>query len=257
MRRTAPNLLDSYHLLAFDSLDSTNEEARRLAKTGGAHGAVIWAKEQTAGRGRGSREWVSEPGNLYASFLLAPECPPEQAPQLSFVAAVAAYDALQPIIPQEHTLALKWPNDILVDGRKLGGILLESCRENGNFWVIVGAGINIDSFPQDTSYPATSLKSKGVEIVSAKIVLSRFIHHFALRYSEWKKRGFAPIRRAWLESAWGIDTPVRVSLPNEEVIGQFKGINTDGAIIVQQERSKRTIVAGDVFYEALAGTGVV
>lgn len=248
MKKTAQNLLADYHLLAFDELDSTNEEAKRLARNGGAEGAVIWSKRQTAGKGRAGREWVSLPGNLFVSFLLSPECDMEHAGQLSFVAALAAAEAVQPLI-HERPILLKWPNDLLVEGRKLGGILLESFVHEGKRWVVAGIGINIDAFPGGTSYPATSLKAEGVEIISAKIVLSRLIHHFSERYNQWQARGFGPIRHAWRKSAFGLGQEVRVSTGCEELSGVFKGIDEAGALMLQMEKSKsRKIAAGDVVF---------
>src|SRR5271154_795990 len=122
--KTNSNLLNDYHLLSFDALDSTNEEARRLANGGGCHGAVIWAKRQTEGKGRLGRVWISSEGNLFVSVLLQPDKPLKEFSQLSFVTAVAALEALEALIPEGRKLTCKWPNDILIDGRKLGGILL-------------------------------------------------------------------------------------------------------------------------------------
>src|SRR5579872_7470464 len=130
------NLLNDYHLLSFDTLDSTNEEARRLANGGGCHGAVIWAKQQTNGKGRLGRNWISSEGNLFVSVLLQPGKPMDELCQLSFVAAVATVEALESLLSDPKTLKCKWPNDILLSDRKLGGILLESFQcANSKPWV--------------------------------------------------------------------------------------------------------------------------
>jgi len=191
------NLLDDYHLLAFDALDSTNEEAKRLARAGGAHGAVIWAKKQSGGKGRMGRSWVSQEGNLFVSILLKPEKPIAEMPQLSFVASIAVVEALSALFEKDHKLSCKWPNDVLLDQKKLAGILLESfpCEVDGKHWVVVGVGVNVDSHPNQVQFPATCLTEAGVELVSAKIVLSRFIHHFIECYNEWNNQGFADIRK--------------------------------------------------------------
>ncbi|MEI7670065.1 MAG: biotin--[acetyl-CoA-carboxylase] ligase, partial [Pseudomonadota bacterium] len=148
-----PNLINDYHLLAFDSLDSTNEEAKRLAANGGMHGAVIWSKLQTDGKGRMGRKWVSEEGNLFCSILLSPDTDIQSFSQLSFVASVAAIETIRSILPDEaENINCKWPNDILMNGKKIGGILLESfetidsskSENNKTRWVVVGIGINID-----------------------------------------------------------------------------------------------------------------
>jgi BirA family biotin operon repressor/biotin-[acetyl-CoA-carboxylase] ligase len=251
-----PNLLNDYHLLSYDELDSTNEEARRLAEGGGSHGAVIWAKRQSAGRGRMGRMWISAEGNLFCSILLAPNCEPAIAAQLSFVTAVAMVETLKPIIP-DRDIRCKWPNDILLDGKKVGGILLESFEtadiapgQNRMVrWIVVGVGLNIDSCPSNTDLPATFLKEAGVEIISAKIVLSRFIHHFITQYDLWAKKGFASVRKIWLEHAFRIEESIEVRLPKETHTGIFEGIDTSGHLLLKSSNGKRlTISAGDVFW---------
>ena len=252
-----PNLLNDYHLLSYDELDSTNEEARRLAEGGGSHGAVIWAKRQTSGRGRMGRMWVSAEGNLFCSLLLAPNCDALMAAQLSFVTGVAVIETLKPIVAEDNELSCKWPNDILLNGKKVGGILLESFetadmtpgKDRMVRWVVVGVGINIDSCPSNTDIKATYLKDAGVEIISAKIVLSRFIHHFITEYDLWAKKGFAPIRKRWMEYAFRVDQPIEVRLPKETHTGIFEGIDAEGHLLLKPRGGKLvTISAGDVYW---------
>lgn len=243
------DLLNSYHLLAFDELDSTNEEAKRLARAGGSHGAVIWAKRQTSGKGRMGRSWVSPEGNLFVSILLQPGKDVKQFAQISFVAAVAAAESLIPLLPPGRKLRLKWPNDILLDDKKLGGILLESFQtETGQSWVVVGIGLNVERFPTETEFPATCLKDAGVELISAKIVLSRLVHHFIETYNEWDAKEFAPIRKAWTSHAWGIGKPLRARLPDGEITGVAEGIDDAGSLILTlPDGKKRYIHAADIF----------
>lgn len=256
-------LLESYHLLSYESLDSTNEEAKRLAHGGGGHGAVLWAKQQSSGRGRMGRPWVSMDGNLFVSLLLSPDKIQNEWPQLSFVAALAVYDAIAPLLPDgDDELRLKWPNDLLLNGRKLGGILLESFSTPAKdgipakSWVVVGVGVNVEHSPSDTEIPATHLKAAGVEIVSAKIVLSRFIHHFIQRYDAWDKKGFTAIQKDWMKAAHPKGTPMRARLMTETLHGTFAGLDNDGACQVKlPDGSARSITAGDVFFE-YAPTGV-
>jgi BirA family biotin operon repressor/biotin-[acetyl-CoA-carboxylase] ligase len=248
MKPSATNLLSAYHLLSYDEIDSTNEEAKRLARGGGAHGAVIWAKQQTAGRGRYGRKWESAEGNLFVSILLSPDCDIQKMTQLSYVAGLAAHEAIAPLLPDGQGVFCKWPNDILVEDQKLAGILLESFQHDATQWVVLGFGVNVDSFPKDVMFPATSLTAQGVEIISAKIVLSRFIHHFIANYDLWEKKGFAPIRRNWLKCAWRLGQPIRACLPNEEVEGVFKDIDADGGLVLMtKDKKKRTIHTADVF----------
>lgn len=244
------SLLNDYHLLSFDTIDSTNEEAKRLAANGASHGAVIWAKEQTHGKGRAGRNWESISGNLFVTVLLQPGCDIAIIPQLTYVASLAAYHTIHDILPEPSSLSLKWPNDVLIDNKKVAGILLESFIVPGDDqrWVAVGVGMNIDASPQHVEFPATSLKEEGVEIISAKIVLSRYIHCFVETYNQWSKRGFTAIKRQWADAAWSIGKEVKVSLPQEEVQGIFKGIDSEGGLILQlTPTQKRIIHAGDMF----------
>jgi BirA family biotin operon repressor/biotin-[acetyl-CoA-carboxylase] ligase len=252
--KPSANLLNDYHLLSFDELDSTNDEAKRIAKGGGHHGAVIWAKRQSSGKGRLGRNWVSSQGNLFVSVLLHPDKPMKDLGQLSFVAAVAAVEALDPLLPPGRRLQCKWPNDILLGGKKVGGILLESFQsgrsgEKGRPWVVVGVGINVESFPPRTEFPATCLKDAGVELVSAKIILSRFIHHFIDCYNEWDIKGFAPCRRKWLKTAWGMKQTLKARLGDGQVVeGYAEGIDLGGSLVLATAGGKKLqINAADVF----------
>lgn len=245
-------LIDDYHLLSYEELDSTNAEARRLAEGGAAHGAFVWALRQTEGRGRRGREWVSQEGNLFTSVLLNPDCPLAQIPQLSFVSAIAALDSLKPLLPEAASLQCKWPNDLLLSQKKLGGILLESFEtveeDECKRWVVIGLGINIDSCPGDTDIPATFLKNAGVELVSAKIVLSRFIHHFIDWYGVWENKGFAAVREHWLKHCVGLGEEIRVQLPEEVLHGRFDSLDEAGNLhLALQGGAMRQIAAGDVF----------
>ena len=248
-------LLNDYHLLSYDVLDSTNEEAKRLAAGGGSHGAVIWAKRQTAGRGRMGRSWVSAEGNFFVSILLAPPVTLEQCAQLSFVAAVAAAETLEAIVENPKDITCKWPNDILYKGKKLGGILLESFAlpqgdKASRQWVVVGVGINIDSAPEHVVYPAACLRDAGVEIISAKIVLSRFVHHFIERYDSWMDQGFGPIEDAWTARAYHIGKPIEVIVGDDKHSGTHQGIDASGRLLLRSKAGKITgITAGDVFFK--------
>jgi BirA family biotin operon repressor/biotin-[acetyl-CoA-carboxylase] ligase len=253
------HLINDYHLLAYECVDSTNEEAKRLAEGGAAHGAVIWAKEQTAGRGRLKRQWVSKAGNLYVSFLLAPKCSLADAAQLSFVAAISAVEALQPLLLSDGQFSCKWPNDILLGDKKLGGILLESFatqpednKSKPKQWVVAGVGLNIDSYPKDTLYPATCLKEAGVELVSAKIVLTRFIERFMDNYDSWMREGFEPVRQTWLNHAYGIGKRVDIATGSDVICGTFEGMSVKGEMLVRTEAGQDiTINSGDVFFNPL------
>ena len=154
-----PQLPPGYVLRAFDRVESTNDEARRLAEQGADAGVVVVADQQLKGRGRHGRIWQSPPGNLYASLLLRPDCSIAVSAQLSLVASLALAEALVALAPPDADVRVKWPNDVLVRGAKVAGLLLESAADAGErvAWVVVGSGVNIDSAPADTPYPATAL----------------------------------------------------------------------------------------------------
>ena len=253
-KRAESKLLNDYHLLSYDVLDSTNDEAKRLAGGGGAHGAVIWAKRQTAGRGRMGRSWVSAEGNFFVSVLLAPNKDLAETAQLSFVAAVAVAETLEGIIAEPKDITCKWPNDILYRGKKLGGILLESftteTAQGKRTWVSVGVGINIDSAPEHVLYPAACLREAGVEIISAKIVLSRFMHHFIHRYDQWANTGFEAIETDWTSRAYHLGKPIEVVVGEDQHHGTYQGIDSAGRLLLRSAKGKITgIVAGDVFFK--------
>lgn len=255
MEESPQTLLESYHLLSYDTLDSTNEEAKRLAGGGATHGAVIWSLAQEAGKGRMGREWVSPEGNLYVSFLLrAAEDMPTNT-QLAFVSALAVRDTLASILPDEGaTLSCKWPNDILLGDKKIAGVLLESfaglSEESSEAeWVVVGIGVNVDSHPENVRTPATSLRGEGVDLISAKIVLSRLVYHFIMHYDAWKNDGYEAIRKAWQDSAYKINTRIRMEVGDEAFEGIYQGIDTQGRVrLCCDDGEELHLSAGDIHF---------
>ncbi len=251
LRKRVP-LVDDYHLLTYQHLDSTNDEARRLAEGGGAHGAFIWALNQMDGRGRRGNEWVSQRGNLFVSALLQPECEFKNLPQLSFVAAAAAHASVAPVLPAAE-LKLKWPNDLMLGGAKLAGLLLESFEtideDTGETkrWAVIGLGMNIENAPANLERPATCMRHAGVELISAKIVLSRFIHHFVEWYELWQDDGFEPIKKYWLNHALHKDEPMEVLMGDECIMGTFAGMDDTGSLLLKEKTGEvRTISSGEV-----------
>jgi BirA family biotin operon repressor/biotin-[acetyl-CoA-carboxylase] ligase len=239
-----PILPPEFRLLDYDRLASSNDEAKRLARDGAAHGTVVWARSQDAGHGRRGRAWVSPEGNLAVSFILRPDCAPAVAAQLGFVAAVALGDALN--LP---ALRNKWPNDLLVDGRKLSGILLES--ETGAAgtlsWIVVGIGVNILDHPRDMAMPATSLRAVGSFDADAATLLGRLAPALLRRYETWRRDGFAPVRTAWLARAAALGEAIAVRLPHETLNGIFAGLDDNGALILDSAAGPRRIAAGEIF----------
>jgi BirA family transcriptional regulator, biotin operon repressor / biotin---[acetyl-CoA-carboxylase] ligase len=235
---------------AYDTLGSTNTEALALARSGETGPLWITAARQTAGRGRRGRAWVSEPGNLYASLLLTDPSRPEQAAELSFVASLALRDALAALAPSLATrLALKWPNDLLLDGAKLAGILLEAERAPERpLAVVIGIGVNCAHHPETDGYPATDLAAHGVTVAPAAL-LACLADAMAARLAQWERSaGFATIRAAWLAHAMGIGSEIRVQLPDRALEGRFETLDDGGRLMLRlASGATETVTAGEVF----------
>jgi BirA family biotin operon repressor/biotin-[acetyl-CoA-carboxylase] ligase len=250
---TTPDLAPFYRLLALDRIGSTSEEAKRFAATGAPEGTLVWAREQTQGRGRRGRTWVSPPGNLYMSLVLRPACGASVAAQIGFVAALAIDDAVRRWLAPDIEIGLKWPNDVLLDGAKVSGILLESEMSPAGAlgWVVLGIGINLASAPDGTDYPATSLAAKGQRHATVEAMLATLAETFLAWYEEWRAgEGFAAVRRAWLARAHAVGTPLRVRLDREEMAGRFAGLDEDGSLLLDTVAGHRRVGAGDVFFPA-------
>jgi len=235
---------------AYDELDSTNAEARRRAEAG--EGGPVWitAAVQTAGRGRRGRAWSTERGNLAATLLMTTDAPPVEAAQVSFVAALAAADLAEACLGPE-VARLKWPNDVLVHGKKAVGILVESGpRPDGRLWLAVGIGVNLAHAPQNLERPATSfaehMGGKRPEPLAALEILAS---RFELWRAAWAAQGFAPIAAAWTERALGLGERCEARLPNRTVSGVAEGLDADGALRLRlDDGALERITAGDVFF---------
>ncbi len=245
------SLPDGCTLVELGSVGSTNDEARTRALSGAVDGTVIWAREQTAGRGRRGRAWSSPVGNLYTSTVMRPGRPAAEASQLSLVAAVALAEALAELLPKSTEISCKWPNDILVNGAKTAGILLESSGDGEMVsWVIVGCGVNVGSHPSDTNYAATDLNALSKSPIALESVLELFLEKLFMWRNRWFAEGIAPVRCAWIERAAGLGGPIVVRLPNQEISGCFKDMDVDGALVLELPNGEcRRITAGDVFLQ--------
>ena len=239
-----------YALREWIEIDSTNEEARRLAASGERGPIWLRADRQTAGRGRRGRTWESPIGNLAATLLISPGKPASECAQISFVTAIAAADAAAGFAANAE-IKVKWPNDVLANGRKLAGILLESASggDGALTFLAIGIGMNLAHFPPDTEFPATSLAALGVSAPSPSAALTQLAAHFAKWYDVWMMNGFSPIQDAWLARAAGLGSRIRARLTHEETSGVFEGIDNTGALILREAQGRtRTIAAGEVFF---------
>jgi len=232
----------------FDTLDSTNEEAKRRALSGEAGPLWIMARTQSAGRGRRGRAWASRPGNLFTTGLYRLEASPARAAQLSFAAALAAADLASEVI-DPLLIRLKWPNDLLIGGRKAAGILLESgAHKAGGLWLAAGIGVNLASHPDDAERPATDFAEHGVQL-SPEDALKRLAARFEHWRGRWADEGFEPLREAWLTRAHGLGERCTVRLESETLEGVFADLSPDGSLRLDlKEGGRRSISAGDVFF---------
>ena len=250
-----PNLPSIFTLVELDSVDSTNAEARRLAAQGpdvAPEGTIVWAHEQTAGRGRRGRTWHSPRGNLYCSIILRPDAPLKDVAQFSFVAALAVFDAIGSLAQPGTDAQMKWPNDVLVAGRKVSGILLEAQGgaqpDAAPDFVIVGVGVNLVSYPEDVAFPATSLTEEGTPVLAPEF-LESFARHFQAWARLWVDEGFERLRKNWLWRCGQVGKEIQVRLANETLTGTFKDLDENGALVLETAGGGlRTVTAGDVYF---------
>jgi BirA family transcriptional regulator, biotin operon repressor / biotin---[acetyl-CoA-carboxylase] ligase len=253
-------------LESLGTIGSTNAEARLRAQRGESGPLWITAAAQTQGRGRRGRSWISPPGNLYASLLLIDPSPFEQAPQLAFVAALALRDAIaveaNALAPQ---LKFKWPNDLLLNGRKCAGLLIEgeaTAAPQGaeRFIVVIGLGVNCSSHPSaadgSIAFPATDLATQGATITPEQL-LAWLSATMCRRIAQWDRgRGFPAILGDWLTHACGIGEPIAVRNGDAEMQGRFVGLDHSGRLVLERPDGELTkIAAGDVFPFTIRGQG--
>jgi BirA family transcriptional regulator, biotin operon repressor / biotin---[acetyl-CoA-carboxylase] ligase len=225
----------------YDSISSTNDEALRLARDGAAHGTVVHADEQIAGRGRLARRWLSPPGNLYLSIVLRLDLPPARGAEIGFVAALAVADAIEAMLPRQLRATLKWPNDVLVHDGKISGILLEHADDA----LILGIGVNVLHAPGGMPYQGSTIVGCGglATVDGTRAALLAALSNWL---DVWQRDGFAPIRTAWLARAHPPGTPLRLTVDDRTVTGRFADIAPDGALVMETEDGPARFVAGDV-----------
>ena len=237
-------------ILAFDEIDSTSAEARRRAEAGEAGPLWVTAARQSAGRGRRGRAWSTETGNLAATLLDTTDLPPVEAAQISFIAALAVCDLARRYIAASR-VSLKWPNDLMIDGKKAAGILVESGqRPDGRLWLAVG--VDLAHSPDLPDRPTTSFAEAGAAPPAPREALEHLAQAFGAWMGVWRRQGFTAIAEAWTVRAHGLGQPC-VARPGSEVLhGIAEGLDIDGALRLRLEDGDiRRITAGDVFFEGV------
>ncbi len=237
-----------------EDLDSTNAEAlRRVAQ--GARGPLwLLAHNQTAARGRRGRAWTQPRGNFAASLLMTPEGPSAALAQRSFVAALGLFDALVAVTGRSELFSLKWPNDVLLSGRKLAGILLETGGAAGRpMALVIGIGVNLRHAPdprdlEPGATPPVSL-AQGANVV---VTPEEFLDRLGPALRRWENRlaaeGFDPIRAAWLNRAARLGETMTARLPGRELVGRFETIDPTGALVLATAQGRVALPAGEVFF---------
>jgi BirA family biotin operon repressor/biotin-[acetyl-CoA-carboxylase] ligase len=225
-----------------DTIGSTNDEALRLAREGAPHGTVVHADQQTTGRGRLAHTWHSPPGNLHMSVLLRTGHRPDRTAELSFLAALAVADTVETLLPPQSRAVLKWPNDVLVNGGKIAGILLEQADADAT---VLGIGLNVLEAPANVALKATTIVASG-GIASVDSARDIVLQQLGRRLASWLEDGFTPIREEWLQRSFPIGSAIRTNAAGEPVTGQFAGLDPDGALLLDTPEGRRRIIAGEI-----------
>ncbi len=237
-----------YKIYTFDTIDSTNNCAKAVAGVGAHEGTVVIAEEQKAGKGRMGRSWYSSPlENLTFSIVLRPQLNNEGFNLLSLYAAVGVAEAIERVT--QLRVDCKWPNDLLINGKKVAGILIEgSFKDNTSEFVVLGIGINVNQlvFPPDLAEKATSLQLESHSEVDRAQLFRETLRSLEQHYHSIRETGFQAILPFWLSRTSLIDKPISVSQQGTLITGVVKGVNSDGGLIIQTNGSVQTVFAGDV-----------
>jgi BirA family biotin operon repressor/biotin-[acetyl-CoA-carboxylase] ligase len=236
----------AWRLEIYDSLGSTSDLCRERAARGEPPGLAIMARRQERGRGSHGRAWSSPPGNLYVSVLLRPGGPAAEGGLWSLLAAVALAEAVEPLLPDHAALRLKWPNDLLLNSRKLAGILLDSAAEAGALGaLVIGFGLNLAAAPALADREAAALAEVAVPPAPERVaaaLLDRLGHWCGRQATE----GFGPVREAWLARAPEPGTPMKLRQGSRDVGGTFAGLGPDGALLLDTGGIRHAFAAGEI-----------
>lgn len=230
-------------------MDSTQDALKVRAEEGAPEGFVVQAGSQRCGRGRHGREWHSPKGNLYMSLLLRPACKARDIGQLSLLSALAFAEALSESLGDSKLLTLKWPNDILLDGRKCAGLILETQIGAGGRieWLVIGVGVNIAVSPLEAGVCLSDFTKAPVSVSQIR---DSFLDNFSKLYGEWRAEGFEPVRAAWLSYAHPPGAALSVKIGQDHRAGTFHTIDEQGNLLLQMPGyGIQTIAAGEVYLE--------
>lgn len=243
--------IGDWHVIFLDEVESTNDEAIRYSQNADGKNYVITAKRQTKGRGRRGRSWICLSGNLFFSMLFKYDI--TKAGDLAVICSLSLLQCIKKI-SNTANVCLKWPNDVLLNAAKVSGILLESA---GNNYVVAGIGVNIAQSPKNNEllYPVTSLREAGIKKEAADF-LKLYLEVFTANYNQCIQEGGEKLRKTWLDNAVGIDEKIAVCQNGKDIIGIFRGIDENGALLLERDGEVSKILAGDVFYEGRKNDGI-
>ena len=234
-----------------DIVDSTNDAVKRRLRDGPSAPFLVAAREQTKGRGRSGRVWSSRPGNLAVTYYYPFEGSHQDAARLSFAVSLAVRDALCQLAPMAE-IKLKWPNDVLMNRKKVCGILLENLGHDAarRLQLLIGIGINLRHHPdpKDSNWPATSMDAETVDTADFQRMLDTLTGALTTRLRSEARTGFDATRKDWLKHAIRLGDTIEVRLPTQQLHGVFREIDSNGALVLETASGVRTITAGDVFF---------
>lgn len=233
-------------MIIFDEIDSTNTAGLRIARTIPDANYVIVAKHQTQSRGRSYKTWQSYFGNLHCSILLKHNIALNYLPQLSFVTAVAVHKAIYSLSTQSlNNIQLKWPNDVLINQQKVGGILLESISIEKNHYLVIGIGINVKHSPSDIDQLTTNLCKENIAVKNLEYLLDLIMNNFDKYFTYWQNHGFHKIRQYWCRRAYNINQIITVNSKNTKITGIFKGIDLSGRLEILSDSGETIRLLAD------------
>lgn len=244
-----------FTIYEFNKINSTNSKAFDYIKSGQAfNNQVILAHQQTLGRGRKDRVWKSPKGNLYASLILQKNLPVQNIWQLSFLGVMVLREVVAYLLQKQglsfeeiaNVLKIKWPNDLILDNKKLSGLLLESIVNNSFAeYIILGFGINIISHPQGTLFQATNLQEFGI-FIDQKQFLRLFLNKFTQIYQNWLNFGFSSIIKYWRFNAYNFKKKITVKLDEKKIVGIYEDLDQEGNLLLKVNDEVLKISAADI-----------
>ncbi len=235
-----------WRLERYDELGSTSDFCAERAKSAEPEGLAVFAVQQSAGRGSRGRTWLSAPGNVALSVLLRPKIAPAQSSMFPLLAGIATADAINAVLPAGPTAMLKWPNDVLLNGQKCAGLLIDATTaQNRIDWLVVGMGINVAYAPQLPGRATTCLAAHGAE-TTALAVAESVLDHLSNWLDIFQSSGPDKIILSWMSRAHPVGTPLEVNAPHQSAAGTFAGLSPAGELLLNVENRIETYRTGEI-----------